>query len=96
VLIAATSGVSAIVLPDGRIQSRTAEFTQEVLLADVPLRDARTLADRIGPWSERLLALGAVVALLLALAERRGRGRRAGAGAIMAPGDFPEQEAAQR
>ena len=77
VLNAATSGISAIVLPDGTFVDRTQEFTQDVLLADVPLRDARTLADRVGAWPEWLLVAGGVLALLLAVASRR---RHDGAG----------------
>jgi len=64
VLVAATSGISAVIGPDGDLSQRTAVFTRETLMADVALRDARTPATRLGVLPELLLALlgaGAVV-----------------------------------
>lgn len=81
VLIAATSGISAVIRPDGSIESRTAELTPAALSADVPLRDSKTLADRVGAAPEwaisiiGLLACGSAV-----LIERRGRRGRATGG----------------
>ncbi len=63
VLIAATSGSSAVIAPDGAVQQRTALFVPEVLVADVSLRTATTLATRLGPapeWVLAALGLGAV------------------------------------
>lgn len=65
VLVAATSGISAVIAPDGTLTARSAIFTREVLEADVPQRDAQTLATRAGALPELLLALlgaGAVAA----------------------------------
>ena len=65
VLVAATSGVSAVIAPDGSLQDRSEVFTRDVLVERVPLRDARTLATRLGAWPEALLVLlglGGVVA----------------------------------
>jgi apolipoprotein N-acyltransferase len=74
VLVAATSGVSAIIAPDGRVTARTGVFTPAVLVADVPLRDSRTVADRLGVWPEHGLALAGLIWLaLVALRTRRGR-----------------------
>ncbi|MFR9674185.1 apolipoprotein N-acyltransferase [Streptomyces sp. TR06-5] len=57
VVTAATSGISAVVAPDGTVEQRTEEFTQDVLLADLPLRDTTTLADRVGASPEWVLAI---------------------------------------
>ncbi|MEU6082469.1 apolipoprotein N-acyltransferase [Streptomyces sp. NPDC047108] len=78
IVTAATSGISAIVSPDGTIDQRTEEFTRDVLTARLPLRDHTTVADRVGAGPEWALAMvgllscaGAVV-----LARRdRSRGR---------------------
>jgi apolipoprotein N-acyltransferase len=69
VVVSALSGVSAIVGPDGAVQQRTELFTQDVLVADVPLSSARTLATVVGPAPEWILvavalgALGAAISL---------------------------------
>ncbi|GAA3043131.1 apolipoprotein N-acyltransferase [Gordonia defluvii] len=68
VLVAATSGVSAIVAPDGTITSRSEVFTPAILADKVPLRSERTLATRLGPVPTIILCAAAVVALLVALA----------------------------
>ncbi len=62
VVIAATSGISAIIEPDGSVQQRTQLATRAELEASVPLRDGLTLADRVGAapeWALALLGLGA-------------------------------------
>ena len=74
VLVAATSGISGIIAPDGKVVEQTPEFVAQVLVAEVPARTSETLATRFGPavsWA--LTAVGA--AALLAGAWRR---RRAG------------------
>jgi apolipoprotein N-acyltransferase len=72
VLVAATSGISAVVAPDGRVVDETEEFTPDVLTAAVPLRDDRTVADRVGAVPEWLLAALGVGALAVAAARRGG------------------------
>jgi apolipoprotein N-acyltransferase len=57
VVIAATSGISAVVAPDGTIEQRTKEFTRSVLSAKIPLRDEITVADRVGAAPEWTLAM---------------------------------------
>ncbi|MDX3071625.1 apolipoprotein N-acyltransferase [Streptomyces sp. MI02-7b] len=57
VVTAATSGITAVVAPDGRIEQRTREFTQDVLSAQLPLRDELTVADRVGDAPEWVLAM---------------------------------------
>lgn len=55
VVVTATSGVSAIIGPDGQVEQHTGVFSAALLSGDVPLRTHRTLADRLGAWPERLL-----------------------------------------
>ncbi|WP_018543209.1 apolipoprotein N-acyltransferase [Streptomyces sp. MspMP-M5] len=57
VVTAATSGISAVVAPDGTVTHQIPEFTQGVVSARIPLRDETTLADRIGAAPEWLLAI---------------------------------------
>jgi apolipoprotein N-acyltransferase len=64
VVVAATSGVSAMISPDGTIIARTGVFTPAFLDMRLPLRDPRTIADRVGPWPEWILSIGALIALL--------------------------------
>jgi apolipoprotein N-acyltransferase len=75
VVVAATSGVSAVIAPDGRVLARTGVFRPARLVMDVPLRDPRTVADRLGVWPEHGLALAGVIWLAtagLVLPRRRG------------------------
>jgi len=64
VVVAATSGVSAVIAPDGRLQFRSQIFTREVTVQQVPLRDAHTIATRVGWWPELALSLLALSALI--------------------------------
>ena len=57
VLVVATSGISAVVAPDGTVVDRSKEFTRDLLVAEVPLRGSLTLADRLGAWPELLASL---------------------------------------
>ncbi|MEV5572166.1 apolipoprotein N-acyltransferase [Spirillospora sp. NPDC052269] len=73
VLVAATSGISAIVAPDGRMIAESREFVPALQVATVPARTSRTMADRLGAlpeWALTIAALGAVAAAL-GLARRR-------------------------
>ncbi|HZS19661.1 MAG TPA: apolipoprotein N-acyltransferase [Pseudonocardiaceae bacterium] len=56
VLVAATSGVSAVIAPDGSVEQETDLFTPAALVARVPLRSGTTLATRLGPAPEWALA----------------------------------------
>ncbi|MPY77133.1 MAG: apolipoprotein N-acyltransferase [Actinophytocola sp.] len=73
-VVAATSGVSAIVAPDGSVRQRTGLYTAESLVADVPLRDTTTIATVIGAWPEWII-IGAGLAALLGRIGWRLRGR---------------------
>ncbi|GAA4875961.1 apolipoprotein N-acyltransferase [Kitasatospora terrestris] len=77
VLIAATSGISAVVAPDGTVVTQSRQMTAEVLTATVPLRDARTVADRVGAVPEWTLAIAGLLAAGAAVA-LGARGRRKG------------------
>jgi len=70
VLVSATSGISAVIAPDGRLTDSAAVFTREVLQASVPTRTATTLATRVGALPELLLSLVALAGLGLALRDR--------------------------
>ncbi len=71
VAVAATSGVSAVIAPDGRVVDRTGVFEQDVLVVDVPSRTAQTPATRLGALPEAALALLGAAALLAAVRARR-------------------------
>ena len=79
VVIAATSGESAVIAPDGTVLDRTGElFTPGVLVDTVPLRTTTTLATRLGAGPEWVLAgLGVAAVVVGGLVGRRA-GRRAG------------------
>ncbi|GAA1894460.1 apolipoprotein N-acyltransferase [Streptomyces sodiiphilus] len=62
VVTVATSGISAVVAPDGTVVQRTEEFTQDVLTARLPLRDGRTLAATVGAVPEWALAIAGLLA----------------------------------
>ena len=57
VLVAATSGISAVVAPDGTVVEQAPERTARTLVASVELHDERTLATRLGGGPEWVLAL---------------------------------------
>jgi apolipoprotein N-acyltransferase len=63
VLVAATSGVSAIIGPNGRLQDRAEVFTAKTVVRRLPLADRHTPADRVGAAPEWLLTAVAVGAL---------------------------------
>jgi apolipoprotein N-acyltransferase len=77
VVVAATSGVSAIVLPDGSVTQQTGLFTPAALVERVPLRAATTLSDRLGASPEWMLVIAGLAALAIALVARR-RAHRVG------------------
>ncbi|MET8748978.1 apolipoprotein N-acyltransferase [Streptomyces sp. NPDC004667] len=76
VLVPVTSGVSAVIRPDGSIVSQTKMFTADALVAEIPLRSTQTPATRLGPLPEYALVLVAAAGLGTVLF-RRIRARRA-------------------
>ncbi len=77
VTVPVTSGVSAIIMPDGRITQKTGMFVPDSLVQKVPLRSSQTPATRFGIAPEVLLALVAAGGLGWAIGAGV-RGRRAG------------------
>jgi apolipoprotein N-acyltransferase len=71
VLIAATSGVSAVIAPDGRIVAQTREFEPVHLVEQVPLRDSLTIADRVGAGPEWVLAALGIMAVAVGIVTSR-------------------------
>ncbi|WP_153503720.1 apolipoprotein N-acyltransferase [Cumulibacter manganitolerans] len=63
VLSASTSGISAIITPDGAIVQRTGIFEPGILVASVPLRTASTLASELRWWPELVISVGGVLAV---------------------------------
>ncbi|MGW3594178.1 apolipoprotein N-acyltransferase [Streptomyces sp. NPDC005167] len=63
VVVPVTSGVSAIIRPDGTIVQQTKMFTADALVDKVPLRSSLTPATRLGTLPEGLLALITVAGL---------------------------------
>ncbi|CAL9477356.1 Apolipoprotein N-acyltransferase [Actinosynnema sp. ALI-1.44] len=81
VVVAATSGVSAIVAPDGSVTQRTGLFTPDALVAELPLRGEATLATRLGAWPEWVMtALGLLAVAFGLTVQRRGSRPTPGAG----------------
>ena len=79
VAVAATSGISAIVAPDGTVVRSSELFTPDVFVEEIAQRDSRSLASRLGAgpeWLLTALGLGAVAAAL-----RQRRTSPAGSGA---------------
>lgn len=77
VVHASTVGVSAVFSPDGSSTRWTELFTQDVVVAEVPLHTGLTPSARLGEWPE--LLVGGAVALAgagLVVAALRGRLRR--------------------
>jgi len=70
-VMASTTGVSATVDADGRVVDRTGLFTQAVITRELRLGADRTLATRLGALPERVLAVGALLALLVPAVRRR-------------------------
>ncbi|HEY3611270.1 MAG TPA: apolipoprotein N-acyltransferase [Pseudonocardiaceae bacterium] len=76
VVVAATSGVSAIIEPDGHITRETGLFTPAALVATVPLRSTTTLADRLGGWPEWVLVAAGLLGLAFGVTVRVRHRRR--------------------
>ncbi|MBF6054632.1 acyltransferase [Streptomyces eurocidicus] len=76
VVTVATSGISAVVAPDGEVLQRSEEFTRDVIQARIPLRDGATVADRVGAGPEWALAMVGLLSCAAAfLIGRRGHRR---------------------
>ncbi|MFE3442973.1 apolipoprotein N-acyltransferase [Nocardia sp. NPDC059180] len=74
-VVAATSGVSAIIAADGSVQQQTELFVPAALVADLPLRESTTLATRLGAAPEWLAIILTAGALIVVAIRRRTRPR---------------------
>jgi apolipoprotein N-acyltransferase len=65
VVVAATSGISAVIAPDGHVVAKTAELTPAIIDRPVVLRTSLTMADHLGAapeWVIGILGLLSIVA----------------------------------
>jgi len=92
VLVTATSGISAVVNPDGAVVRRAPERVARTLVTTIQLHDRRTVASRLGALPEWLLTAAGVGAALAGLAVGR-RHRRLTTADRAHPDQRPEQEA---
>ncbi|WP_232240568.1 apolipoprotein N-acyltransferase [Kutzneria sp. 744] len=70
VAVSATSGVSALVQPDGTVTRQSELYTAATLVAKLPLRTTATLATRLGAWPEWVASVTGLAALALAIGAR--------------------------
>ncbi len=66
VLVAATTGISAVIAPDGAVVAQLDESQRGALVAGIPLRDSRTLAARLGSIPEIAISLAVLGGLIWA------------------------------
>ncbi|WP_236834037.1 apolipoprotein N-acyltransferase [Blastococcus sp. KM273129] len=71
VAVAATSGISAVVAPDGTVVRSSELFEPAVFVEEIAQRDDRTVAQRLGVLPEALLTALGLGAVLLAVLRRR-------------------------
>ncbi|MEU1146112.1 apolipoprotein N-acyltransferase [Streptomyces sp. NPDC005863] len=79
VAVPVTSGVSAVIMPDGKVRAKTTWYTADSLVEEVPLRSSRTPATRFGVLPEGILVLIAAGGLGWAVTSAA-RARRAARG----------------
>jgi apolipoprotein N-acyltransferase len=70
-VVAATTGVSAIITADGVVRQETAKFVPAWLEAALPLRHTTTPATELGPWPEWVLCIVAGIAVMASVIRRR-------------------------
>ena len=70
-VVAATTGVSAIISPNGSVTEETELFAPAALVADIPLRTNLTVATRLGQWPEYALIAFAGVMLIAGMVRAR-------------------------
>ncbi|SDS65499.1 Apolipoprotein N-acyltransferase [Friedmanniella luteola] len=73
IAVATTNSVSGFIDRDGRVVTRTTEFTADDRVVTMPLRTHLTPAVLVAPWVDRGLTLLAVLACALALVGARSR-----------------------
>lgn len=70
VLVAATSGISAVIAPDGRLEQSAPVFSRAVLWTEIPSRSGTTLATRLGAQPELALSLLGMLSVGLGVRRR--------------------------
>ncbi len=75
VVVASTTGYSAIIAPDGHLITTSGTWQQAELEARVPLLTSTTLATRVGAWPEWAIVAATAAALALAIAQAAARRR---------------------
>jgi apolipoprotein N-acyltransferase len=90
VAVASTTGVSAIIAPNGSLLTSTRTWSRAEIEARVPLISSVTLADRLGGWPEAVLAWAtlALIAFVIVRELRRRRSER-GHGGLAADAAAP-------
>jgi len=74
VVVASTTGYSAIIAPDGQLITSSGTWQQAELEARVPLLTYSTPAERVGPWPEYVIVALTIAALAFgAIREHTGR-----------------------
>jgi apolipoprotein N-acyltransferase len=71
VAVAATTGISGIIGPDGEVVERTTSRDRQVIVAEVPMGEGRTIGIRWGGWLELAVVALAVLAAGVAVVRRR-------------------------
>jgi len=78
VVVASTTGISAIIAPDGSLIAHTGTWQQAEIEASVPLITSSTLALRFGGWPEIIITVATALTMILGAGQILWR-RRAGA-----------------
>ena len=78
VVVATTSGVSAMIRPDGSVAGSTGQFVPGVLVERIALEDSTTVAGRLGSGPEWVLVAAGVLAVIIASGVPQRRFRVAG------------------
>jgi apolipoprotein N-acyltransferase len=81
VVVASTSGISAVIAPDGSVVRQSDLFVPATFVESIAQRDQMTVAARVGVWPEvalTALGVGAVLAVVVAGVRRRRAGSTRG------------------
>jgi apolipoprotein N-acyltransferase len=89
VVVASTTGVSAVIAPDGQLITSTGTWQRAEIEARVPLNTGLTLADRLGGWPEGILTGATLAALAWAIISAAAARRRRLPADAAAPADVP-------
>ena len=71
VVVAATSGISAVITPDGHVVAQTAELTPAIVDMPVVLRTPLTIADHLGAGPEWVLGILGVLSIVAVVLRTR-------------------------